>query len=36
MEYKYDLSIIICLFNEKESLPELYDWIRRSLEGRSY
>ena len=36
MEYTYDLSIIICLFNEKESLPELYDWIRRSLEGRNY
>ncbi len=32
--YKYDLSVIICLFNEAESLPELYQWIRKSLDGR--
>lgn len=34
MTYPYDLSIIISLFNEAESLPELYDWIRRSLDGK--
>lgn len=34
MDYKYDLSIIISLFNEAESLPELYEWIRRSLADR--
>ena len=30
----YDLSIIISLFNEAESLPELYSWIRKSLDGK--
>ena len=34
MEYKYDLSVVVCLLDEAESLPELYDWIRRSLDGR--
>jgi len=34
MEYKYDLSIIISLLNEEESLPELYQWIRQSLDGK--
>jgi len=34
MEYKYDLSIIISLLNEEESLPELYQWIRKSLDGK--
>lgn len=27
MEYKKDLSIVISLFNEEESLPELISWI---------
>jgi len=34
MEYKYELSIIISLLNEEESLPELYQWIRKSLDGK--
>lgn len=38
MDYKYDISIIVPLFNEKESLPELVSWIRNVMqkEGRSY
>lgn len=31
-----DLSIVIPLFNEEESLPELYAWIARTLTGRDY
>ena len=31
-----DLSIVVPLFNEEESLPELMAWIDRVLEGRSY
>ncbi len=29
-----EISIIIPLLDEKESLPELYEWILKSLEGR--
>lgn len=32
--FKYDISLVISLYNEAESLPELYTWIRRSLDGR--
>lgn len=31
-----DLSIVVPLFNEEESLPELKAWIDRVLVGRSY
>jgi glycosyltransferase involved in cell wall biosynthesis len=31
-----DLSIVIPLFNEEESLPELEAWIRRVCEGQGY
>ena len=31
-----DLSIVVPLFNEEESLPELMAWIDRVLEGRTY
>ncbi len=31
-----DLSIVIPLFNEEESLPELCDWIRRVCEAHNY
>jgi glycosyltransferase involved in cell wall biosynthesis len=31
-----DLSIVIPLFNEEESLPELEAWIRRVAEGQGY
>jgi glycosyltransferase involved in cell wall biosynthesis len=30
-----NLSIVIPLFNEEESLPELYDWIVRVLKGQA-
>ena len=38
MEYAKDISILIPLYNEVESLPELTAWIRRVLEkeGLSY
>ena len=31
-----DLSIVVPLFNEEESLPELMAWIDQVLEGRNY
>ena len=31
-----DLSIVVPLFNEEESLPELMSWIAKVLDGRSY
>ena len=31
-----DLSIVVPLFNEEESLPELMAWIDRVLQGRAY
>ena len=36
--FPFDLSIVIPLLNEEESLPELEDWIRRTLHqhGLSY
>ena len=38
MEYAKDLSIVISLFNEEESLPELVSWIETVMnkEGYSY
>ena len=38
MEYAKDLSIVISLFNEEESLPELVSWIESVMnkEGYSY
>ncbi len=38
MEYSKDISIIVPLLNEKESLPELLSWIRSVMhrEGYSY
>lgn len=36
MEYPLDLSIIVPLFNEKESLPELVAWIRRVVEKEGW
>lgn len=35
-EMEIDLSIVIPLFNEEESLPELKAWIDRELMGRAY
>ena len=31
-----DISVIVPLYNEKESLPELAAWIRRVMETNSY
>lgn len=36
MEYSKDLSIVIPLFNEKESLPELLAWIRSVMNANGY
>ncbi len=36
MEYSKDISIIVPLLNEKESLPELVAWIRRVLEKEGW
>ena len=36
MEYKYDISIVIPLFNEKESLPELTSWIKKVMEENGF
>ena len=31
-----DISVIIPLFNEEESLPELYAWIKRVMEANNF
>ena len=36
MEYNKDLSIVISLFNEEESLPELINWIERVTAEQGY
>jgi glycosyltransferase involved in cell wall biosynthesis len=36
MEYTKDLSIVISLFNEEESLPELIQWIERVMKKEGY
>lgn len=36
MEYSKDLSIIIPLLNEEESLPELLAWIRSVMNAKGY
>ncbi len=36
MEYSKDISIIVPLLNEKESLPELVTWIRRVVEKEGW
>ena len=36
MEYTKDLSIVISLFNEEESLPELIKWIEGVMETEQY
>lgn len=35
-EYTKDLSIVISIFNEEESLPELIDWIHSVLEKQGW
>lgn len=36
MEYKLDISVVVPLFNEDESLPELYAWIERVMKERGF
>ena len=36
MEYIKDLSIVISLYNEEESLPELLKWIEKVMDQESY
>ena len=36
MEYNKDLSIVISLFNEEESLPELVSWIEKVTAEQQY
>ena len=36
MEYTKDLSIVISLFNEEESLPELVSWIEEVMKRKGY
>ena len=36
MEYTKDLSIVISLYNEDESLPELINWIERVTSEQGY
>ena len=36
MEYTKDLSIVISLFNEEESLPELIQWIEGVMKKEGY
>lgn len=35
-QYDKDISIVISLLNEKESLPELVSWIRKVMKENSY
>lgn len=36
MEYNLDISVVVPLFNEDESLPELYAWIERVMKERGF
>ena len=36
MDYKYDISVVVPLFNEAESLPELYAWIKRVMQANGF
>lgn len=31
-----DISVVIPLYNEEESLPELYAWIERVMNGKGF
>ena len=34
--YNINISVIVPLYNEEESLPELHAWIRRVMEANNY
>lgn len=36
MEYQYDITVVVPLYNEAESLPELYAWIKRVMEANHF
>lgn len=36
MELSLDISIVVPLFNEVESLPELHEWIKRVMDENQY
>ncbi|GAB3830050.1 glycosyltransferase family 2 protein [Pontibacter rugosus] len=36
MQYNYDISVVVPLFNEEESLPELVRWIRRVMHAHEF
>ncbi|PRY12635.1 glycosyltransferase involved in cell wall biosynthesis [Pontibacter ummariensis] len=36
MQYQYDISVVIPLFNEEESLPELVRWIKRVMHAHEF
>ena len=31
-----DISVVIPLYNEEESLPELHDWIKKIMDNNGY
>lgn len=36
MDFRYDISVIVPLFNEEESLPELASWIEKVMNANSF
>jgi len=36
LEFKADISIVVPLYNEAESLPELFTWIKRVMDEHQY
>ncbi|WP_114783127.1 glycosyltransferase family 2 protein [Botryobacter ruber] len=36
MQYAYDISVVVPLFNEEESLPELVNWIKRVMHANGF
>ncbi|MFD3000594.1 glycosyltransferase family 2 protein [Pontibacter toksunensis] len=36
MQYPYDISVVVPLFNEEESLPELVRWIKRVMHAHEF
>jgi len=36
MEQKIDISVVVPLFNEEESLPELVNWIKKVMKTHQF